>query len=92
MAAYFINFTNRYRKSVRRCEKRGYDVLLLEAAIRILSETGTLPPKYKPHQLHGNYSSVWECHIKPDWLLLWRQNDTELTLLFVDTGTHSDIF
>ena len=51
-----------------------------------------LPPKYRPHKLSGNYSNCWECHIKEDWLLVWLQNDNELTLLFINTGTHSDLF
>lgn len=60
--------------------------------VSFLANEGTLPPRYKPHRLSGNYDGVWECHIKPDWLLLWEQNDKELTLLLLDTGTHSDLF
>ena len=61
-------------------------------AISILQETGTLPPSYKAHKLTGNHAGQWECHIKPDWLLVWEQHDQELRLLFLYTGTHSDIF
>ena len=65
----------------------------LEAVLRRLAENGTLPQKYKPHILSGrNWAGCWECHIEPDWLLVWNQNDTELVLLLLDTGTHSDIF
>ena len=46
----------------------------------------------KPHKLSGDYVGCWECHIKPDWLLVWEQNDTELVLLMTNTGPHSDIF
>ena len=46
----------------------------------------------KPHKLSGDYVGCWECHIKPDWLLVWEQNDTELVLHMTNTGTHSDIF
>lgn len=53
---------------------------------------GSLPPRYKPHRLKGNFPDVRECHLEPDWLLLWRQSDTELTMLLTNTGTHSDIF
>jgi len=53
---------------------------------------GKLPPKYKPHILSGNYSGHWECHIKPDWLLIWLQDDNSKTITFVRTGTHSDLF
>lgn len=58
----------------------------------LLAEKGKLPEKYKAHKLTGNYKECWECHIKPDWLLVWKQNDTELILLFINTGTYSDLF
>lgn len=60
--------------------------------ITILSENGKLPNKYRPHKLSGKFKNTWECHIEPDWLLIWEQNDSELTLLMLETGTHSDIF
>lgn len=89
---YRISYSNRFSKSLKKCVKRGLDVEKLKETINILSQTGTLPSKYKPHKLSSKFAGVWECHIEPDWLLLWDQNDTELTLLFIDTGTHSDIF
>ncbi len=64
---------------------------LLEKVITLLSESGTLPRQYRPHKLHGDFEGCWECHIRPDWLLIWKQNDTELTLLFTNTGTHADL-
>ncbi len=64
---------------------------LLEKVIALLAETGTLPRQYYPHKLHGDLEGCWECHIRPNWLLIWKQNDTELTLLFTNTGTHSDL-
>ena len=57
-----------------------------------ISEKGTLPPEYLPHQLKGEHKGQWECHIKPNWLMTWEQNDKKLTLLFLETGTHADIF
>ena len=51
-----------------------------------------LDEKYQTHQLHGNRKGQWECHIQPDWLLVWEQNETELILIMVNTGTHSDLF
>ena len=65
---------------------------LLKQAIRLLEANGTLPANYRPHKLSSNYAGCWECHLKGDWLLIWEQNDTELTLLFTRTGTHSDLF
>lgn len=64
----------------------------LRRVIVLLMETGVLPVKYKPHKLTGNHKGQWECHIKPDWLLVWEQNDNEFTLLLLETGTHSDLF
>jgi mRNA interferase YafQ len=89
---YEIRVSNRFKKHVKRCAKRGYDLSLLEKAIELLSETGTLPEKYYPHKLSGAYVGCWECHIKGDWLLIWEQNNTELFLLFTGTGSHSDLF
>lgn len=65
---------------------------LLQEVITLLAQTGTLPAQYKAHKLSGDRIGEWECHIKPDWLLVWEQNDTDLILLMLNTGTHSDIF
>ncbi len=89
---YTITTTNRFEKEIKICIKRGYDMSLLQTVMTLLAEKGTLPEKYKSHKLSGNYKDCWECHIKPDWLLVWKQNDTELILLFINTGTHSDLF
>ena len=72
--------------------KRGLNMTLINEAMHILATTGTLPAQYRPHKLSGNLQGIWECHIQPDWLMTWQQNDTELTLLFLQTGTHSDLF
>lgn len=64
----------------------------LKTAIELLVENGSLPSQYKPHTLHGNHNGEWEAHIESDWLLVWEQNDEELTLLMLTTGTHSDLF
>ena len=89
---YKITTTRRLDKDAAKCKKRGYDMLLLMEAMSLLAKTGTLPPKYKPHKLTGNYKDCWECHLRPDWLLVWKQNDKELILLFTNTGTHADLF
>ena len=89
---YNVAYTNRFKKDVKRAVKRGYDLSLLEKAIDLLQKTGKLPAHYKPHLLSGKYAGLHECHIKPDWLLIWEQNDDKLTLLFLTTGTHSDLF
>ena len=65
---------------------------LLKEAIRLLEQNGVLPVNYRPLKLSGNYEGCWECHLKGDWLLIWEQNESELTLLFTGTGTHADLF
>lgn len=89
---YTIKYTNQFKRDWKLCKKRGLPMDLLQTAITILAQTGTLPPEYRPHKLSGNRIGEWECHIKPDWLLIWEQDDNELTLLMLNTGTHSDIF
>ena len=89
---YKIEYTNRFQKDVRRCQKRGLEIGLLQKAVKLLEQTGTLPVEYRPHKLKGNRKNQWECHIEPDWLMTWEQDDTKLILLFIQTGTHSDLF
>lgn len=92
---YSIDYAGSFKKDFKRLKKRGLPIDLLRETISILSATGTLPPEYRPHKLSGKYAGKWECHISgpnSDWLMVWEQNDTELTLLMLRTGTHSDIF
>lgn len=89
---YIVKTTNAFDKSLKKCIKRGLDRNLLVNIIDILSKEGCLPAEYKPHKLKGKYIGRWECHIQPDWLLIWDQNDEELVLLLLETGTHSDLF
>ena len=90
--SYIIRYSLNFKKAYKRCKKRGLDMLLLKEVIRILSEEGKLPPTYHAHTLQGKYKDLWECHIQPDWLLVWEQNDKEFILYFLSTGTHSDLF
>ena len=80
---YSIDYTNRFKKDLKRCQKRGLDLQLIHDVIVLLKTTGTLPMSYRPHKLSGNRDGQWECHIEPDWLMTWQQNDMELTLLFL---------
>lgn len=89
---YSVDYTNRFKKDLKRCVKRGLDISKILEAVKLLEVTGCLPAKYKPHKLVGNRQGQWECHIQPDWLMVWEQNDMELTLLFLQTGTHADLF
>ena len=90
--AYTVSLSNRFKKDFRSCIKRGLNLKQITEAMDLLEATGTLPTKYRPHKLSGNRQGQWECHIQPDWLMTWEQNDTQLTLLFLQTGTHSDLF
>lgn len=89
---YKILRTNGFKKSFKRCLKRGFDINKFENVVGHLSETGMVPTEYRPHKLSAKFNYAWECHIAPDWLLIWEINDDELVLLLVDTGTHSDLF
>ena len=89
---YKVLITKTFRKDTERCRKRGYNMDLLKEAICLLEQNGVLPANYRPHKLSGNYEGCWECHLKGDWLLIWEQNESELTLLFTGTGTHADLF
>lgn len=89
---YSIDYTHQFKKDLRKCAKRGLDIEEIKTAIKILSELGSLPKEYRPHPLKGDHKLQWECHIQPDWLMTWEQHDRELTLLFLETGTHTDLF
>jgi mRNA interferase YafQ len=84
--------TNSFDKEVVKCMKRGLNLDLLQKAILQLEIDGLLPPSYKPHILSGKYKGHWECHVKPDWLLIWLQDNKEKIITLVATGTHSDLF
>ena len=87
-----IKFLNSFKKDYKRIVKRGYDIALLENVIRMLADGETLPAKYRDHALTGNYSGYRECHITPDWLLIYEVRESELILYLTRTGTHSDLF
>lgn len=89
---YTITRTNEFKRSFKRCLKRGLDINEFQTVINLLIQDGRLPDKYRPHKLSARYANAWECHINPDWLLIWQQNDTDLTLLLINTGSHSDLF
>ena len=86
------SYSKRILKSIERCEKRGYDMLLLEDTANLLIEEKPLPFTCRPHKLIGNYAGFWECHIKFDWLLIYRYDYDNNEIIFEDTGTHSDLF
>ncbi len=87
-----IKYQATFKKDFKRIKKRGYDVKLLEKAIGILAAGEPLPESYRDHALSGIYSGCRECHIAPDWLLVYEVIEDELLLYLTRTGTHSDLF
>ncbi len=89
---YLIRTTTRFQKDLKRIEKRGYNISLLTDIIKKLANGETLPEKNKDHNLTGDFQGCRECHITPDWLLIYEISDNELILYLTRTGTHSDLF
>ncbi len=84
--------SNKFKKDLKLAVKRGYDIKLLENVVNRLANEEPLDPKYKDHTLSGDYSGFRECHIIPDWLLVYQVINDELVLFLSRTGTHSDLF
>lgn len=90
---YSIEYTGKFKKDLKLCEKRGYNIAELQLVVMFLEKDGQVPEKYKPHKLVGkNYIGFWECHIEPDWLLVYDIQDTIKLITLTRTGTHSDLF
>ena len=89
---YEIQITNRFKKSLDLSYHRNLDLVLLKDIIHTLAKGEILDAKHRTHILEGYKTIVWECHIKPDWLLLWQQTNDGLILILLDTGSHSDLF
>ncbi len=89
---YQVKFTTAFKKSYKKAVKRGLDISILENVIDTLRQGKQLDNKYKPHALKGSFMGYHECHLQPDWLLIYLIEDDILTLTIADTGTHSDIF
>ncbi len=86
-----VVLSNQFKKDVVLARKRGLKLEKLYETVDLLASGESLPKKYHDHQLIGNYSGFRECHIRPDWLLIYNINDEELELLLFRTGTHSDL-
>ena len=85
-----LQITNQFKKSIDLSFARNLDLNLLLEIIALLVQNKPLPKKCNAHQLKGQYVGIWECHIKPDWLLLWQEERERLILLLLNTATHSD--
>ena len=91
MIKYILERTAKFRKDYKRLEKRGYNMSLLEDVIIRLASGETLPPEYRDHPLKGGYKGYRDCHIRGDWVLIYKIDKGVLTLVLSETGTHSDI-
>ena len=89
---YEVIYTGQFKKSLKLCVRRGLDVNIFKTVLDMLQNQGQLPAEYRPHKLTGKYTGCWECHMQPDWLLIWEQDDHQLRLILIDTGTYSDLF
>ena len=89
---YGLKPTTKFKKDYKLAKKRGLDMSLLEYVIDELLLGHTLDAKYLDHPLHGDYEGFNECHIQPDWLLIYGKDDENLILTAVRTGKHTDLF
>lgn len=89
---YNIVMTSLFKKDLKSIKKRGYNLSLLKEVVDTLALGLALPEKYRDHNLIGNYKACRECHITPDWLLIYEISDNDLILYLTRTGTHSDLF
>lgn len=89
---YNLRPSTQFKKDLKAIKKRGYDLRLLTNVIELLANGKPLPEKNRDHALSGNFSGCRECHITPDWLLVYELSDRDLILYLTRTGTHCDLF
>ena len=82
--------TTAFERDLRRAEKQGKNLDKLELIVDLLQDGQPLPPRCRQHALRGNWTGHWDCHVEPDWLLLYRLTEKELVL--VRTGCHAELF
>ena len=87
-----VRYSAKFKKDFKIIIKRGYNISLFEEVLTLLREEKTLPEKYNDHALKGDYSGHRECHITPDWLLIYKIETNALIFSLTRTGTHSDLF
>jgi mRNA interferase YafQ len=85
-----LRTTKQFERDLKRAKRRRKQLDRLWAIAELLVRGDPLPVRCRPHKLSGEWDRLWECHIEPDWLLIW--DETEQTLTLVRTGTHADLF
>lgn len=88
---YKLSTTSTFRKEYKKMQKRNYDMTLLATVVDMLLDGQELPPNNQDHALTGNWKGYQECHISPDWLLIYKIYENTLVLSLARTGTHSDL-
>lgn len=89
---YIIKITNQFKKDYKKAQKQHKNLDILKTVVNMLANGEQLPEKYRDHLLVGNYKGKHECHLEPDWLLIYEYVDEELILYLARTGSHSDLF
>ncbi|MGB7392924.1 MAG: type II toxin-antitoxin system YafQ family toxin [Pricia sp.] len=91
---YYLDFTTKFKKDLKRIKKNQKDYALAVGVLKILEKQGVsgIAKIMKPHRLKGNYKDNWECHIKPDLLIIWLQIESPKVVKLVRIGSHSDLF
>ena len=89
---YELILTSKFKKSLKLAKSRGLNLELLDQVVTMLQNNIPLQEKYRDHELKGKYQGFRECHIQPDWLLIYLKDNDVLTLTLVDTGSHTDLF
>lgn len=92
MIHYKLKYTSQFKKDYKLAMRRGLNINLLDEVIKKLAQGETLPEKHKDHALTGNWVGFRECHIQPNWLLIYHIYKDTLVLTLSRTGTHSDLF
>jgi mRNA interferase YafQ len=86
---YEMRQSNQMKRDVKLMKRQHRDMAKLDKVLDLLAEGNPLPPEYKDHQLKGNYKAFRECHIEPDWLLIYKIVESELIIIAIATGSHS---
>ena len=89
---YGVKFTSQFKKDLKHAQKQNKNIDQLYAVIETLAEGNTLEPKFKDHEPTGKYKGTRECHIEPDWLLIYEIQNDVLVLMLSRLGTHSELF
>ena len=89
---YSVDFTTQFKKDIKLAKKQGKDTDKIFEAVEKLANDEVLDAKYKDHCLTGDYKDCRECHIEPDWLFIYKKYESELILMLIRTGSHSELF